>query len=83
MSTSSILTTTQLDRSLFSDDPDVALAELLLDVCSASGRLDLGLDCLSKESTWQRKQYCLKSDSKLDQNADVRKYFYQLIFLSF
>lgn len=48
MSTSSILITTQLDRSLFSDDPKAALTEFLLDACSVSGGLDLGLDCPSK-----------------------------------
>lgn len=44
MSTSSILTTMQLDRSLFSDDPAGALVEFLL----ASAELILGLDCPSK-----------------------------------
>lgn len=48
MSTSSILTTTQLDRSLFSDDPEGAVTEFLLDACSLTELLDLGLDCPSK-----------------------------------
>lgn len=47
MFTSSILTTIQLDRSLFSDDPEGALTEFLLAACSAS-ELDLGLDGPSK-----------------------------------
>lgn len=47
MSTSSILTTTQLDRSLFSDDPEGAGTEFLLDACSVSEGLVLGLDCPS------------------------------------
>lgn len=44
MSTSSILTTIQLDRSLFREDPEGALA-----ACSVSGGLDLGLNGPSKE----------------------------------
>lgn len=46
MSTSSILMTMQLDRSLFSDDPVGALAEFLVEACS--DELDLGLDCPSE-----------------------------------
>lgn len=53
MLTSSILTTIQLDRSLFSDDPEGALTEFLLAACSASEGLDLGLDCPSE--TCERK----------------------------
>lgn len=49
MSTSSILTTIQLDRSLFRDDPEGALA-----ACSLSGGLDLGLECPSKEQTHKK-----------------------------
>lgn len=46
MSTSSILMTMQLDRSLFNDDPAGALTEFLLAVCSAE--VDFGLDCPSE-----------------------------------
>lgn len=46
MSTSSILMTMQLDRSLFSDDPAGALTEFLLAACSV--QLNLGLDCRSE-----------------------------------
>lgn len=46
MSTSSILITTQLDRSLFSDDPEAA--EVLLAACSFSDEFNLGLGCPSE-----------------------------------
>lgn len=49
MSTSSILTTIQLDRSLFREEPEGALT-----VWSVSGGLDFGLDFPSRE---QRKKY--------------------------
>lgn len=80
MSTSSILTTTQLDRSLFSDDPEGAVKEFLLDVCSLSEVLDLGLDCPSKVLTRERKPFvkdkiaffCMsESASLLDHDTDV------------
>lgn len=48
MSTSSILTTTQLDRSLFSDDPEGPVTEFLVGACSFSQGFDLGLDCPSR-----------------------------------
>lgn len=54
MSTSSILTTIQLDRSLFREEPEGALA-----AWSFSGGLDFGLDCPSKE---QRKKKDLQQD---------------------
>lgn len=46
MSTSSILMTMQLDRSLFSDAPAGALTEFLRAACSV--QLDFGLDCPSQ-----------------------------------
>lgn len=46
MSTSSILMTMQLERSLFSDDPAGALTEVLLPACSV--QLHFGLDCPSE-----------------------------------
>lgn len=48
MSTSSTLTTIQLDRSLFREEPEGALT-----AWSVAGGLDFGLDCPSKE---QRKK---------------------------
>lgn len=47
MSTSSILMTMQLDRSLFSDDPAGARAEFLRPACSAE--FDFGLDWPSEK----------------------------------
>lgn len=50
MSTSSILTTMQLDRSLFREEPEGALT-----AWSVSGGPDFGLDCPSKEQ--RKKQF--------------------------
>lgn len=65
MSTSSILTTIQLDRSLFSDDPEGALAEFLLAACSVSEGLHLGLDCPSKVWACERKHSVTRRNDTL------------------
>lgn len=75
MSTSSILTTMQLDRSLFIDDPEGVLAEVLLAACSGSGGLHLGLDCPSEMWTCKRKA------SLLDVQKNFKLLFDTLICL--
>lgn len=80
MSTSSILITTQLDRSLFSDDPVGAVKEFLLAVCSLSEGFNLGVDCPSKACTRYSKHFrTSKSKSK---TLTFKHIFYRLGFVS-
>lgn len=72
MLTSSILTTTQQDRSLFSEGVGGAAAELLLDPASEAGGVDLGLVCCS-----EMKMRYLKFRKLLVTEAKIRN-LYQL-----
>lgn len=73
MSMSSTRTTTQLDRSLFSDDAGGALTEFLLDACSVSEGLVLGLDCPS--NTYMGEKHCDKQKWLIYSKSDVQKFY--------